>query len=50
MSKIFAVLLAIFVFQASVHAADKIRIAVPTPGSSYLTFPLAQKGRLVVVF
>ena len=44
MSKIFAVLLAIFVFQASVHAADKIRIAIGDhPTISFLTFPLAQK-------
>lgn len=43
MSKIFAVLLAIFVFQASIQAADKIRIAIPNPTIPFLTFPLAQK-------
>lgn len=43
MAKIFAVLLAFFVFQASAQAADKIRIAVPAPSIQQLTFPLAQK-------
>ena len=43
MPRIFALLLAIFVFQASVQAADKIRIAIPGPTISQLTFPVAQK-------
>jgi ABC-type nitrate/sulfonate/bicarbonate transport system substrate-binding protein len=38
-----AVLLTVIVFQNSVHAADKIRIAIPNPSMSHLTFPLAQK-------
>lgn len=42
MHKIFAVLLAIFVFQASVDAADKIRIGF-APGAGQISFPLAQK-------
>ncbi len=42
MVKIFAVLLTIFVLQASVQAADKIRVGVTAPGS-VITFPLAQK-------
>jgi ABC-type nitrate/sulfonate/bicarbonate transport system substrate-binding protein len=35
--------LTIFIFQTSVYAVDKIRIAVPEPNAAYLTFPLAQK-------
>jgi len=42
MVKIFAVLLTIFVFDVSVHAADKIRIGF-APGASGILFPLAQK-------
>ena len=42
MHKIFAVLLPIFVFQASAHAADKIRIGF-APGAGQIVFPLAQK-------
>jgi ABC-type nitrate/sulfonate/bicarbonate transport system substrate-binding protein len=42
MAKIFAVLLTIFVFQASVQAADKIRIGAPAD-AGHFTFPLAQK-------
>lgn len=42
MAKIFTVLLAIFIFRASVQAADKIRIGVP-PDAGHFTFPLAQK-------
>jgi NitT/TauT family transport system substrate-binding protein len=38
----FAVLLAIFVFQASAHAVDKIRIAMPAD-AGHFTIPLAQK-------
>ena len=38
----FAVFLAIFVFQASAHAADKIRIAMPAD-ADHFTLPLAQK-------
>jgi NitT/TauT family transport system substrate-binding protein len=43
MYKTSTLLLAILVFQVSVHAADKIRIAVPGPGAHFMTFPLAQK-------
>ena len=43
MLKTFVASLTIFIFQTSVHAADKIRIAVPEPNAAYLTFPLAQK-------
>ena len=43
MKNIRSVLLAIFLFQTSAHAADKIRIAIPEPNAAYLTFPLAQK-------
>jgi NitT/TauT family transport system substrate-binding protein len=42
MVKIFAVLLTIFVFHVSVHAADKIRIGY-APGAGGILFPLAQK-------
>ena len=42
MVKIFAVLLTIFVFHVSVHAAEKIRIGFH-PGASGIYFPLAQK-------
>jgi NitT/TauT family transport system substrate-binding protein len=41
MFMIFVVLLTTFVFQAPVHAADKIRIGYPSP--SAITLPLAQK-------
>jgi hypothetical protein len=41
MAKIFALSLAIFIFQAPVQAADKIRIG--TPGdAAHFTFHLAQ--------
>jgi ABC-type nitrate/sulfonate/bicarbonate transport system substrate-binding protein len=43
MSMIFVVLLAIFVLQTSVEAADKVRIAIGSPNISQLVFPLAQK-------
>ena len=43
MTKIFLILLSVFVLRGVVHAADKIRIAVPEPNASYMTFPLAQK-------
>lgn len=39
----FAVVLAIFVFQSSVQAADKIRIGMP-PDAAHFTFALAQKS------
>lgn len=42
MAKIFALLLATFIFQASVQAADKIRIGMP-PDAGHFTLPLAQK-------
>jgi NitT/TauT family transport system substrate-binding protein len=46
MAKIFALLLAIFIFQASVQAADKIRVGMP-PDAGHFTFPLAQKSRFL---
>jgi hypothetical protein len=42
MAMFVAVFLAIFVFQALVHGADKIRIGF-APGASQIPFPLAQK-------
>jgi NitT/TauT family transport system substrate-binding protein len=42
-NKIFLVLLTIFVFQVSAHAADKIRIGYPAPLGHFITLPLAQK-------
>lgn len=42
MAKIFAVLLVIFAFQASVQAADKIRISTPSD-AAHFTMHLAQK-------
>ena len=42
MAYIFSVLLAIFAFQATVQAADKIRIAMPAD-AGHFTLPLAQK-------
>jgi hypothetical protein len=42
MSGIFQALLAVFVFQATVQAADKIRIGLPAD-AGHFTFPLAQK-------
>lgn len=42
MSKILTILLALFLLQTSVHAADKIRIGI-APGASNIPFPLAQK-------
>ena len=42
MANIFAVLLAIFIFHASVQAADKIRIGAPAD-AGHFTLPLAQK-------
>jgi NitT/TauT family transport system substrate-binding protein len=42
MPKFFGVLLAIFILQTSVHAADKIRIAF-APGAGSIPFPLAHK-------
>lgn len=44
MLKIFVVLLSIFVFQASVHAADKIRIGFPDLVATYAPLPLGQKS------
>jgi NitT/TauT family transport system substrate-binding protein len=43
MNRIFLALLAIFVFNASVDAADKIRVGYPAPVGNFLTLPLAQK-------
>ena len=43
MPMIFFLLLTIFAFQASVQAADKIRLAIPGPTISQLTFSVAQK-------
>jgi sulfonate transport system substrate-binding protein len=43
MRKLFRALFAIFVLQASVHAADRIRVGYPAPVGNFLTLPLAQK-------
>lgn len=43
MPMLFVVFVAIFVFQASGQAADRIRISIGNPTVSQLTFPLAQK-------
>jgi NitT/TauT family transport system substrate-binding protein len=40
--KIYLILLSVFLLHASVHAADKIRIALPAD-AGHFTFPLAQK-------
>ena len=42
MKKVFLVLVVVFVFQTSTHAADKVRIAFGTGASSVL-YPLANK-------
>ncbi len=43
MRKIVVGLLTIFVFHASVQAADKIRIGIPSTVGQFMTLPLAQK-------
>ena len=43
MVKIFIAFLSIFIFQASVQAADKIRIGYPAPTASHMNSVLAQK-------
>jgi hypothetical protein len=43
MVKIFAVLLAIFIFQGSVHAADEIRIGFPWLSAQHLPLILGEK-------
>jgi NitT/TauT family transport system substrate-binding protein len=43
MSQTFTILLALLIFQMPIHAAEKIRIAVPGLGAHFITFPLAQK-------
>ncbi len=43
MNKILLVLQSIFIFQASVQAADKIRIGYPAPTASHMNSVLAQK-------
>ena len=43
MYKIATILLTIFVLQAGADAADKIRIAIPTLGAHFMTYPLAQR-------
>jgi NitT/TauT family transport system substrate-binding protein len=43
MHKIFAVLLATFVFQASVHAADKIRIGFPDLAAPFVPLAVGQQ-------
>jgi hypothetical protein len=45
MAKIFAVLIGILIFQASVQAADKIRIALP--GRWALHFPFGAEKRVL---
>ncbi|MEX0803674.1 MAG: ABC transporter substrate-binding protein [Candidatus Binatia bacterium] len=42
MNKFFLLLLSVFVFHTTIHAADKIRIGTP-PDPAHLTFRLAQK-------
>ena len=42
MRKIFLALVTVILFHDSVHAADKIRIAMPAD-AGHFTFPLAQK-------
>ena len=42
MNKCFMLLLSVFVFHTTIHAADKIRIGTP-PDPAHLTFRLAQK-------
>jgi len=43
MTNVLSAFLVVFLFHSWVHAADKIRIAVPEPNATYMTFPLAQK-------
>lgn len=43
MVKIFAVLLAILIFQASAHAAEKIRIGFPDLAVPFISLPLGEK-------
>lgn len=43
MLKVATLFLTFFVFQAWADAADKIRIAIPTLGAHFMTYPLAQK-------
>ena len=43
MKKLFATLLAIFLFETSADAADKIRISMTGFAGQFMTFPLAQK-------
>src|SRR5262245_57290208 len=43
MRKSLLTLLAIFILDTSVQAADKIRIGITGLGSQFITFPLAQK-------
>src|SRR5262245_38573226 len=46
-NKLFGSLIVLFLFQTSVHAADKIRIAYPSAVGHFITLPLAeQKGFL----
>jgi hypothetical protein len=46
MLKIFVILLSTFIFQASVHAADKIRIAYSAGASSFFFLLAHKKGFL----
>jgi NitT/TauT family transport system substrate-binding protein len=43
MNQIFVALVTIFVFHASVHAADKIKIGYPDASGTFLSLPLGQK-------
>ena len=43
MKKLFSTLLAIFLFETSADAADKIRISMTGFAGQFMTFPLAQK-------
>ena len=42
MFKIFVAFFIIFILEASVHAADKIRIGYPAPTASHINAPVAQ--------
>jgi NitT/TauT family transport system substrate-binding protein len=43
MPKFFVALLTIFLLHVSVHATEKIRVAIPDVGGQFLTLPLAQR-------
>ena len=43
MKNIFEVLLVLFIFHNSAHAADRVRIGYPSTVGHFITLPLAQK-------